>query len=532
MRLRLLPSMEISDELPEEDDPVRYLYGAGASLVTVVIAAPLHAFLHPATIAMLFLVPVVLVSVRYGRGAAIVTMVTSVLAFDFFFVPPRFSFGVDDWQYLVSFLVMLMVGLITGNLTASLRYQAQVASLRESRTRALYQFARALSGTLQVEQILDITRTSIQQTLNAGATLLLPDGDGRLQYPSPVHRDTNKALNISVLEMGMAQWAFDHATPAGAGTDTLPASSLFYLPLVAPMRTRGVLVLQPQSRHWTLLPEQRKHLDAFAALAAIALERVHYVDVAQDALIRMESERLRNSLLAALSHDLRTPLTSLVGLSEALTLSKPPLGPTQHELAEALRDEAARMSNLVSNLLDMARIQSGQIRLNRQWQPLEEVIGSALRARKTCLAGHDIRVVLPAGLPLLRFDAALIERVLCNLLENAAKYTPTGSGITISAAFDGAFMGVEVRDTGPGIPAGSEEAIFEKFTRGERESSKSGVGLGLAICRALVAAHGGAIHAFSPPEGGACFVFTLPLETPPALPAGDDDDTQPTQSTS
>jgi two-component system, OmpR family, sensor histidine kinase KdpD len=519
--------MAISDDLSDDDDARRYLYSAGASLFTALVAAPLHAFLHPATIAMLFLVPVILVSVRYGRGAAIMATVTSVLAFDFFFVPPRFSFGVNDWQYLVSFLVMLMVGVITGNLTASLRYQAQVASLRESRTRALYQFARALSGTLQVEQIFDITRTSIQQTLSAGATLLLPDNAGRLQYPAPAREDKAKALNISVLEMGMAQWAFDNAMPAGAGTDTLAGSSLFYLPLVAPVRTRGVLVIRPESRHWTLLPEQRKHLDAFAALAAIALERVHYVDVAQDALVNMESERLRNSLLAALSHDLRTPLTSLVGLSEALTLSKPALSPTQHELAEALRDESVRMSNLVANLLDMARIQSGQIKLNLQWQTVEEVVGSALRARKSCLATHDIHVTLDADLPLLRFDAALIERVLCNLLENASKYTPAGTGITVSATPDGDFMHIEVRDSGPGIPAGSEEAIFEKFTRGERESSKPGVGLGLAICRALVEAHGGTIRASTMLEGGACFAFTLPLGTPPALPTADEE-IQPT----
>jgi two-component system sensor histidine kinase KdpD len=301
------------------------------------------------------------------------------------------------------------------------------------------------------------------------------------------------------------------------------------MPLVAPMRTRGVLAIQPENRQWVLLPEQRKQLDTFAALVAIALERVHYVEVAQDAVVRMESEKLRNSLLSALSHDLRTPLTSLVGLSDALALSKPDLSAPQRELAHALRDEATRMSNLVANLLDMARIQSGQIRLNLQWQPFEEVVGSALRASRAALAAHDVQVALKPDIPLLRFDATLIERVLCNLLENAAKYTPAASRITIAAAAGNDFLMVEVRDNGPGIPSGSEDAIFEKFTRGERESPKPGVGLGLSICRALVQAHGGTIRAGAAPEGGAAFIFTLPLGTPPELPAADENEpiTQP-----
>jgi two-component system sensor histidine kinase KdpD len=520
--------MQSIDDLPVESGnpphPKRYLHAIGASLATALIAAPLDPFLHPANIAMLFLLAVILVAVRHGRGASIVTTLTSVLALDFFFVPPRYSLAVNDWQYLLSFLVMLIVGLITGNLAANLRYQARVASHRALRSRALYEFARALSGTLQVEQIFDITRNSIQRTFNAKAALLLPDAGGRLQYPVRTQDGGTHTLNLSVLDMSVAQWAFDHATPAGAGTETLPSTSLFYMPLVAPVRTRGVLAIQPEKRQWVLLPEQRKQLDTFAALVAIALERVHYVEVAQDALVKMESEKLRNSLLSALSHDLRTPLTSLVGLSEALSMSKPDLSTPQRELAHALRGEAVRMSNLVANLLDMARIQSGQIKLNLQWQPLEEVVGSALRASRTAIAAHDVQVTLKPNLPLLRFDTTLIERVLCNLLENAAKYTPAGSRIAIAAMPDNKFLHIEVRDNGPGIPAGSEQAIFEKFTRGERESSKPGVGLGLAICRALVEAHGGTIRAFAAPEGGASFVFTLPLGTPPDLPTADEHD--------
>jgi two-component system, OmpR family, sensor histidine kinase KdpD len=232
--------------------------------------------------------------------------------------------------------------------------------------------------------------------------------------------------------------------------------------------------------------------------------------------VRMESERLRNSLLAALSHDLRTPLTVLVGLAESLTLTKPPLSPAQFESAEAIQDEARRMSTLVSNLLDMARIESGEVKLNLQWQPVEEVVGSALHATQGMLKHHIVEVHIPRDLPLVHIDALLIERVLVNLLENASKYTPPGSGITLAAEVIEDQLSVSVSDNGPGLPAGREEAVFQKFTRGERESATPGVGLGLSICRAIVESHQGKIVAARRPGGGARFSFTLPLGNPPA----------------
>jgi len=496
-----------------------YLWAAGASVATALAATPLLAYVDLANIAMLFLLVVVLVAVRFGRGPSVLATCVCVACFDFFFVPPRFTFAISDFQYLITFAVMLVVGLITGHLTAGLRFQARVASQREARSRALYEFARELSGALMTEQIFSTTERALRSAFRAHATLLLPDDqNGRLQMPVPPPGDPAASGHLSVLDIGIAQWAYDHAESAGLGTDTLPASRIFYLPLVAPMRTRGVLALEPEHRRWILIPEQRQQLDTFAALAAIALERVHYIEVAQNALVNMESERLRNSLLAALSHDLRTPLTSLVGLSESLAGSRPPLSSAQQELAQALHDEALRMSTLVANLLDMARIQSGEVKFNLQWQALEEVVGSALRASALQLKGHVVRTALSPDLPLLRFDAVLIERVLCNLLENAAKYTPPGSQITVTAELRGALAQVMVYDDGPGLPAGREEAIFEKFTRGERESAKPGVGLGLAICRAIVEAHGGTIQAAPSPAGGAAFVLTLPLGTPPSMP--------------
>jgi two-component system sensor histidine kinase KdpD len=500
----------------------RYVWAAAASLLTAAIATPLMPYLDLANIVMLFLLTVVLVAVRFGRGPAVTATIVEVAAFDFFFVSPRFSFAVGDVQYLVTFSVMLAVGLITAHLTSNLRYQARVSSHRESRSRALYEFARELSSALQTEQIFEITRTFVARTFRAKATLLLPDDAGRLQSTPIASGEPSKIPNMGVLDIGIAQWAFDRATPAGIGTDTLPGSHFFYQPLVAPMRTRGVLAIQPESRRWILIPEQRQQLDTFATLAAIALERVHYIEVAQDALVRMESERLRNSLLAALSHDLRTPLTSLVGLSESLARSKPPLASAQQEFANALHEETLRMSNLVSNLLDMARIQSGEVKFNLQWQPFEEVVGSALRASRSFLGRHEAQTRLAHDLPFIHIDAVLIERVLCNLLENATKYTPAGSRIVIAAEVSGQFLEVAVMDNGPGLPLGKEEVIFEKFTRGERESATPGVGLGLAICRAIVEAHGGAIRAAQAPGGGASIVFTLPLGTPPAMPEMDE----------
>jgi two-component system sensor histidine kinase KdpD len=489
---------------------LRYLWAALACIAVTLLSMPLAAHFDRSNIVAIFILTVVLVAVRFGRGAAALAAVLSVCSFDFFFVPPRFSFAVSDVQYLLTFGIMLAVGLITGQLTAGLRFQARVASHREERAGSLYEIARDLSGAVQIDQVVRISDESIERTFRASAALLLPNAAGQLAVTSS-RADTALAVDI-----GIAQWAFDKGQPAGFSTDTLPGTEVLYIPLRAPIRARGVLAVKAHNRRLLRIPEQRQLLDTYAALIAIALERVHYVGVAQDALVRMESERLRNSLLAALSHDLRTPLTVLVGLAESLALTKPPLSATQLETAEAIQDEARRMSALVSNLLDMARIESGQVKLNLQWQPLEEVVGSALSAAHSMLKQHVVDVRIPRDLPLVRFDALLIERVLVNLLENASKYTPPGSTVTLAAEVIADQLSVSVSDNGPGLPAGREEAVFQKFTRGERESATPGVGLGLAICRAIIESHQGKIAATHRPGGGARFTFTLPLGHPPA----------------
>ena len=502
------PGVESSDR--RKFKQFRYLWATLACVAVTLLSMPLAAHFDRSNIVAIFILTVVLVAVRFGRGAAALAAVLSVCSFDFFFVPPRFSFAVSDVQYILTFIIMLAVGLITGQLTAGLRFQARVAGHREERAGSLYEIARDLSGAVQIDQVVRISDASIERTFRARAALLLPNAAGQLAVTAP---RTDTALNVDI---GIAQWAFDKGQPAGFGTDTLPGSEVLYVPLRAPTQARGVLAVKARNRRLLRIPEQRQLLDTFAALIAIALERVHYVEVAQDALVRMESERLRNSLLAALSHDLRTPLTVLVGLAESLTLTKPPLSPAQLESAGAIQDEARRMSTLVSNLLDMARIESGEVKLNLQWQPLEEVVGSALNATQGMLKQHVVEVHVPRDLPLVRIDALLIERVLVNLLENASKYTPPGSRIILAAEVIADQLSVSVADNGPGLPAGREEAVFQKFTRGERESATPGVGLGLTICRAIVESHQGKIVATHRPGGGARFTFTLPLGHPPA----------------
>jgi two-component system sensor histidine kinase KdpD len=502
-----------------------YVWAIAICAFATVGAMPLAPYLDLANIVMLFLLAVVLVAVRFGRGPAILAAFLAVAAFDFFFVPPRFSMAISDAQYLIVFGVMLAVALIIGHLTSGLRFEARVAGHREARARALYELARELSGVLTLEQVLEISDKHIEASFHAKAVILLPDEHAALRASNAA-----EAASIPAMDLAVAQWVYDNGKPAGFGTDTLRGSRIHYAPLPAPVRTRGVLAVEPEMARLLLIPEQRRLLETFAALIAIALERVHYVDVAQGALVRIESERLRNSILSALSHDLRTPLTAMLGLAESLALTRPELSGQQLEIARAMRDEAMRMNALVNNLLDMAKLEAGEVRLNRQWQPLEEVVGSAVAALSQFLASHTLRIDLPADLPLVEIDAVLFERVLCNLLENAVKYTPTGSEVRIEAAVRGDEFRIIVADNGPGLAAGSEEAIFEKFTRGERESATPGVGLGLAISRAIVEAHRGKIRAERDADGGARFIISLPLGTPPQMPVPGEEPVQPAAS--
>lgn len=460
----------------------------GCAAVTL-LALPLASMIDATNIAMIFLLVVAGVAVRLGSGPAVFASVAAVALLDYFFVPPRLSWTVANAQYLITLVVMLAVGLLIGRLAAHLRTRMRESMRREERAQALYEMARELSGVLAFEQVAEAVARFVGAQVAGKATLWLPPLDDAPPEVREVYA-------------------------SGVAVD-LPASTLL-LPLRAPMRTRGVLRIVGGNDAEMPPREQRPLLEAVASLAAIAVERIHYVEVAREATVRMESERLRAALLSAVSHDLRTPLTVLVGLADSLTLARPPLAPAHHDAAAALRDQSLRLAGLVDNLLQMARLQAGRTTLRKEWQPLEEVLGASLRAMESVLRDRVVQVELPADLPLLEFDAVLLERVFCNLLENAAKYAPRGA-IEISASRQGGHVEVSVCDHGSGVPAGAEERVFGLFERGAPEGDGSGVGLGLAICRAIVEAHLGGIRVENRPGGGACFRLTLPVGRPPSI---------------
>ncbi len=513
--------------------PRNYAWAVAICAGVTLIASQLIDRIDLANLVMLYLLGVIFTAVKLGRGPGVMLSFLSVAAFDFFFVPPRMSLSVSDTQYLLTFIGMLLTSLVIGHLTSSLRREASVARRREQRTSAMYAMARELAAALTTEQIVGIGSRHVSEVFRARVAVLLPDSADQVKQKVD-DPDETIMLEAASLDVDVGQWVYDQQKPAGHGTDTLPAAKALYLPLRAPMRTRGVLAVAMRDERELDVPEQQRMLDAFAAQIALALERVHYVDIARDALVNMESERLRNSLLSAISHDLRTPLTAIVGFSSMLAGQPREAGnAAQGELVDAIHEEALRMTGIVTNLLDMARLQAGSLKLNRQWSLLEETVGSALRDCRRTLARHPVQVSLPADLPLLQLDAVLLERLFANLFENAAKYVPPDTPLTIGAQRidenGKPFVRVTVDDTGPGLPPGMEARIFEKFTRGEKESAKPGIGLGLAICRAIAEAHGGRIGAANrvAADGrveGARFWFTLPIETPPPVPDVLDDD--------
>jgi len=484
-----------------------YAWAVVVCIAATALATPLVNFFDLANIVMLFLLGVVLVAMRFGRGPAALAAFLNVAAFDFFFVAPQLSFSVGDAQYLVTFAVMLGVGLLIGQLTAGLRFQARISNSRERRAQSLFELTRDLSAALMHTQVAELGAAAVQRDFGGQALVLVTGEDDRLQMP------TNPPPGF---DASVADWSLRNAQPAGLATSTLSAQTWHYVPLKAPMRLRGVLALRPAQARWLLIPEQVQQLDTLARQIAIALERVHYVEVAQQAVVQIESERLRNALLAAISHDVRTPLTALIGLAESLQRSQPPLAAEQADITQAMGREAHELAALVTNLLDMARLQNDGVHLRSEWQSVEEVVGVAIRAAGHALAGMPVHTRIPADLPLVEFDAVLMERVIVNLLENAAKYGAAPIEVRASATPD--TLHLSVRDHGPGLPAallGKEDTLFEKFTRGAAESATPGVGLGLAICKAVVDAHQGQISAANADGGGAEFTITLPRRTPP-----------------
>lgn len=501
-----------------------YAWAITGVTVAALVAAVLQAHFAPVNIVMLFLIVVVGVAYRHGRGPAVLAAVLGVAVFDFFFVPPQLSFAVADAQYLVTFAVMLATGLVIAQLTSRLRQSAVDAVARERRAGELYELARVLSGALADAQVVEAARNFFERCFHADIVLLPRRADGHLGLP-----DDGAAAAAALVDTNVARAVFllepDRADPVPA----VSSAGVHYLPLRAPMRIRGVLAVVPRAiandradGQATHDPIEARYMATAAAVIAIALERVHFVTVAREATVQMASERLRNTLLSALSHDLRTPLTAILGSAESLRLNAGALPAEQVALIDAIAEQSRRTSDLVDNILEMARLESGALRVQKEWHSLEEIIGAALAARADLLRQHKVRVAVPPNAPMVPCDALMIERVFVNLLENAAKYSPAGSEIRVDVVPGDAETLVTVTDQGSGIAPGDEESIFGKFVRGESASHIPGLGLGLAICRSIVEAHGGRMQASNVTSKGAVVSFTLPSGAPPDMPAEND----------
>jgi len=487
----------------------RYGWAAGIAALCTAIAWPMAGAFELTNIVMIYLLGVTVAGLRLGRGPSILASVLGVAAFDFFFVPPQFTFAVSDVQYALTFLVMLVVSLTIATLMSNVRQQTRVAGARERRTALLYAMSRELAAARGATNLAGIAVRHVSESFGGRVAVLLPGVDGSLSSPGA----PDDAPRLAAPDVSIAQWVFDHGRPAGLGTDALPGSAAVYLPLTGGQRTLGVLAVQPDNERRVLLPEQRHLLETFAGQIALALERSVLAEAAESSRVAAETEAVRNTLLASISHDLRSPLAVVKGAATTLADERLALDPeSRQSLARSIASRADDMSTLISNVLDLMRLESGRAPLRRDWESLEDLVGLALQRTEARLGRRRILLELPDDLPELRVDAALMTQVFANLLENAARHTDEDTTVWIRAEPVSGAVVVRVQDDGPGLPPGDPEQLFAKFQRGRAESDVPGAGLGLAICRAIVAAHGGSIRASERSGGGAEFELMLPIE--------------------
>ena len=496
----------------------RYGWGVATSAICTLGALALYPHLELSNvammnIAMIYLLGVTIAGLRLGRGPSALTAVLNVASLDFFFVPPRYTFAVTDARYVLTFATMLTIALVIATLTANVRRQTRVAGARERRTAALYAMSRELAVTRGLEGLATVAVRHVSDVFRCRAVVLLPDASGKLRYP----RGRSLESSLAHADLAVAQWVADHGRRAGLGSDTLAAAPALYVPLGDAQRTAGVLAVLPANPRRVLLPEQSHLLDTFAGQIGLAIERARLAEIAEASSLAAERESLRNTLLASISHDLRTPLAVMAGAGSTLAERGSTLDErTRIELARSIEMKAREMSELVSNVLDLMRFQSGQMKLRRDWQSLEDLLGAALHRLDERLEGYPVEVRIPPDLPPIFVDAGLVVQLFTNLLDNIAKYTPAGTRAAILAVPEGGFVRVIVEDEGPGFPPGDPAHLFDKFQRGSEEGAVVGAGLGLAICRAIARAHGGDIEARAREGGGARFELTLPSQEPAA----------------
>ncbi len=496
--------------------PYHYALAVGVVGVCSGLALALFGRLDLANIAMVYLAGVVIAAVWLGRGPSVLAAILGVAAFDFFFVPPRLTFVVSDVQYLLTFAVMLGVGLLIANLTTRLRDLAETARDRERRTSLLYGMSRELAAARDRREVAEVVVRHVHDTFECEAAILV-SAPTRSPNELEVLARAGSPDWLDGRERAVGRWALDHARPAGVGTQALPGAAGRYQPLTASQGRMGVLAVRPRNPGALLAPPQLLLLETFANQAALALERVSLIEGRKAARVEAEAERLRSALLSSVSHDLRTPLATIAGAASALQQPGHLDGPTRAELTDSIVRESERLNDLIANLMFATRLEAGGVELRREWTTVEEIVGAGLARHRAALAAHPARVQIPADLPLIRVDNAMLPQVVYNLVDNALRYTPAGTPIDIAAWANDTQVVVRVADQGPGITEDETSKVFQRFYRGRaaRATGKeSGIGLGLTICEGIVKAHGGRMWAEQNKPRGVAFYFALPIDRP------------------
>ena len=495
--------------------------GSGVAAVAVCSAVcfAMYPFFELANLIMVYLLGAMCIASRHGQGPAILTSALGVLCFDVFFVPPRFTLAVSDTQYLFTFAIMFLVAVVISRLTSRIRQQAETARTREARTQVMLALSRELASSRGAEKLLNIAIEHLSQLFVCRALAFLPDYEGRLKE----HVGDREAFRVTNKGESVAAWVFANGQPAGLGTSTLPTSGALYVPFVGLKGTLGVLGLRPETEGALFSPEQTHMIETLARQVALALEVERLETESLHAQMEAETERLKTSLLSSVTHDLQTPLAAIMGSADSLAAVGETLATEQRrQLAVNIYDEAERLSRLISNLLRMTKLESGTLKPDLQLQSIEEPLGAALSLVEKHLAGREVKMDIPSDLPLVEADGVLMEQLLLNLLENAAKYTPEGSPIAIVARATHSGVGdggveLSVADRGPGLGPDELEKVFDLFYQGQGGGGatgggggRKGYGIGLAICRAIALVHGGTIRAENREGGGAAFIVTLP----------------------
>jgi two-component system sensor histidine kinase KdpD len=487
--------------------PQLYVWSVLAVAVLTAFGMGLSELVKPIDQAMIYLMGVVLVATKFGRGPSLLYSLLSVSCFNFFFIPPIYTFNVYDRSYWLTFTVMLATSFVITSQASRLRLQAIFSRKRERDTQTFYTLTKELASTRGREDISRAVTKHIADMLNVDVAIWLPDDQGQLQ--SVIGELPKESL---VKEASVLQWSFDNGQIAGRRTTTMPSAMGLYFPMISTSGILGVMGIAAANLDREFSDDEVASLETCANLLASALERTNIADIAEQSKLDAEREKLRTMLLSSVSHDLRTPLASITGASSTIMADIDQLPrETIYDLSRSINNEAERLSHIVINLLEVTRLESGTVQLNKQPYFIEEVIGSALERLAPILSKHIVIPKSDEGLSLVLADGVLIEQVLINLLENAVRYTPAGSTITISATRQGMTALISVSDDGPGIPVGNEKKIFDKFYSISQNNVQKGTGLGLAICASIIKTHEGEIWVESNPAGGACFCFTLPI---------------------